>query len=213
MIGLIYATTREARPFLQATQAEMVAEKPFRLYQSALIPSLRIMISRMGKVAAASAALSLILQHRVTCVVNAGACGVLRDTPELPVGRIVRITSAVEGDHEVFGRRAEPAHCRSSLWPDLPAARLVTCDRPVFDQHRRNACAKLGEVVDMEGAAIARVADLYQVPCEMLKGITDTAQATDRATLLQNLNAVSERIAQLLWQVLNKEVIHANREH
>jgi nucleoside phosphorylase len=202
MIGLVFATSREARPFLFAAQAEMVSEKPFCIYQCPPIPGLSVVISRMGKVAAAAATLSLIVEHHATRIINAGACGVLRDTPDLPVGQILRITSAVEGDHEVFGRRPEPVWGNPSLWMDLPAARLVTCDRPVFDLQRRNACAKLGEVVDMEGAAIARVADLYQVPWEMLKGITDRAQSTDRATLLQNLNSVSERIAQLLWQAL-----------
>lgn len=205
MIGLVFATSWEARPFLLATQAEVVAEKPFRRYETALVPALRIVISRMGKVAAAAATLSLITEHGATHIINAGACGALHDTPGLGVGQVVRIASTVEGDHEVFGRRPEPVICAATQWPALPAARLVTCDRPVFDLQRRNACAKLGEVVDMEGAAIARVADLYQVPWEMLKGITDTAQATDRATLQQNLNAVSERIAQYLWRALNKK--------
>jgi adenosylhomocysteine nucleosidase len=202
MIGLIFATRQEARPFLLLGRAELVAEKPFQRYQSSDMPTAVIMISRMGKVAAAAAATALILEHQATRIINAGACGVLRDLPELPVGQIVRITSAIEGDHEVFGRRPEPVLCHSTLWPDLPMARLVTCDRPVFDLRRRNTCAKLGEVVDMEGAAIARVAHLYQVPCEMLKGITDSAQASERKTLLQNLNVISERIAQLLRQAL-----------
>lgn len=205
MIGLVFATSQEARPFLLAAEAAMVSEKPFRIYRCASMPALRVIISRMGKVAAAAATISLIAEHHVTQIVNAGACGVLHDKPDLPIGQIVRITSAVEGDHEVFGRRPGAVSCDSTLWPHLPAARLVTCDRPVFDLQRRNACAKIGDVVDMEGAAIARVSDLYQVPCQMLKGITDSAQATDRDTLLLNLNSVSERIAQLLWQALKNE--------
>ncbi|MDA8141947.1 MAG: hypothetical protein M0036_25140 [Desulfobacteraceae bacterium] len=203
MIGLIFATRMEAQPFLQLSKAELAVEKPFQIYQCASLPALRIMISRMGKVAAAMSTLSLIIEHRVGQIINAGACGVLRDLSELPVGQIVAITSAVEGDHQVFGRRPEPAICSTTLWPELPKARLVTCDRPVFDLRRRSACAKLGEVVDMEGAAIARAAGLYQVPCEMLKGITDSAQAAERKTLIANLNTVSERLALLLWQMLN----------
>ncbi len=202
MIGLIFATMTEARPFLSLSDAAQVAEKPFRVYQPSGNNHLRVIISGMGKVAATAAAQSLILTHNAKCLINAGACGALKDTSELTVGQIVQIASAVEGDHHVSGKRPAPFDCRMSRWRELPSARLVTCDRPVFDIQRRNACAKLGEVVDMEGAAIARLASWYRVPCEMLKGITDGARPTHRDILLENLNRISEQIGNLLWKVL-----------
>ena len=54
----------------------------------------------------------------------------------------------------------------------------------------------------MEGAAIARTAALYQVPWTMIKGITDAAGHTDRATLKKNLPMVSEKIGEILWDKL-----------
>lgn len=202
MIGLIFATMTEARPFLSLSDAEQEAEKPFRVYQPNGNRQLRVIISGMGKVAAAAAAQALILNCNAKYLINAGACGALKDTSELTVGQIVQITSAVEGDHHVSGKRPVPVNCSMQRWRELSTARLVTCDRPVFDIQRRNACAKLGEVVDMEGAAIARVADWYQLPCEMIKGITDGARPTHRDILLENLNRISEQIGNLLWKAL-----------
>ncbi len=204
MIGLIFATLTEARPFLALSEAAQVTEKPFRVYQVNGNTGLRVIISGMGKVAAAAAAQALILTHNANNLINAGACGALKDSSELTVGQIVQITSAVEGDHHVSGKRPTPFNCRMQHWRELPKARLVTCDRPVFDIQRRNACAKLGEVVDMEGAAIARVAEWYQLPCEMIKGITDAARPTHRDILLENLNRISEQIGNLLLKGLER---------
>lgn len=207
MIGLVFATRTEAMPFLTLSDAVQVSETPFRVYRTDRNPTLRIIISGMGKVAAAAAGQALILSHNASCMVNAGACGALKDLPELAVGQVLQISSAVEGDHNVMGKRPTPIACRTTRWRDLQTARLVTCDRPVFDVQRRNACAKLGEVVDMEGAAIARVADWYCLPCEMIKGVTDGAQPTHREILLENLKRISEQIGNVLWNALE-----ANRD-
>jgi len=202
MIGLLFATLTEARPFLSLCDAVQITDTPFRVYRTDCTPRLRIIISGMGKVSATAAGQALILTHSATHLINAGACGALKDIPELAVGQVVRVASAVEGDHHVSGKRPVPVDCQMQRWTDLPPARLVTCDQPVFDIKRRNACAKLGEVVDMEGAAIARVAHWYGVSCEMIKGITDGAKPTHREILLENLNRISEQIGNLLWKVL-----------
>jgi nucleoside phosphorylase len=202
MIALIFATQQEARPFLALSQAEPCAAQPFQRFQTPLRPGLQIVISRIGKVAAAAACQAMIATHGAQRIVNAGACGLLADSLGLSVGQLVRITTAQEGDHEVFGKRPAPVPCENQIGADLPPTRLVTCDRPVFDHHRRNACSRLGDVVDMEGAAIARVATLNQIPCDMIKGISDIAGPTDRKTLLANLDWVSEVLGKWLWQRL-----------
>jgi adenosylhomocysteine nucleosidase len=202
MMTVLFATNREARPFLALVGAESVEAQPFVVYKSLAYPRLRIAISRMGKVAAATACQAMILRHGATHIVNPGACGALRDAPELTVGSIVRISEASEGDHEIFGKRVAPVPCGSGLGAALPQARLVTNDRPVFDDQRRAECAQFGDVVDMEGAAVARTAALYGVPCDLIKGITDTAQHLERDTLLRNLDAVCERIALFLKDTL-----------
>ncbi len=198
MITILFATNREARPFLALVGAAPAETVPFAVYRSAAHPRLQIVVSRMGKIAAATACQAMILMHGATHIVNPGACGALRDAPELAVGNLVRISEASEGDHEIFGKRVPPVACGTGLGSALPAARLVTNDRPVFDALRRDEYAQYGDVVDMEGAAVARMAALYGVPCDLIKGITDTAQHLERDTLLRNLDAVCERIALFL---------------
>jgi adenosylhomocysteine nucleosidase len=204
MIAVLFATNREARPFLALVGAEFLEAQPFAVYKSSAYPRLRIVISRMGKIAAGTACQAMILKHGATHVVNPGACGALRDAPELAVGNLVRISEAAEGDHEIFGKRVAPVACGNHLLAALPPARLVTADRPVFDTQRRAEYAQFGDVVDMEGAAVARVAALYQVPCDLIKGITDTAQHLERDTLLRNLDAVCARIALVLNAALSE---------
>jgi nucleoside phosphorylase len=204
MIGLVFATSQEARPFLMAGQARIIAREPFTVYQSDLHPFLRVIVSGMGKVSAAAAAQALILMHGAERLVNAGACGALRDGGDLAIGKLVRISEATEGDHEIFGKRLPPAPCSAAEFFDLAPVRLVTSDRPVFDTDIRAAFARLGDVVDMEGAAVARIARYYQLPCTLIKGVTDNAQPLDRRTLLENLTTVSETIAQKLWEVFKE---------
>ena len=202
MIGLVFATIHEARPFLLTAQAQVVDSRPFAVYHSGLHAGMRVVVSGMGKVAAAAAAQALILTGNVTRLINAGACGALCDNNDLAIGNLVRISEAIEGDHEIFGKRLPPVTCSPQEFGDLPAMRLVTSDRPVFDSQIRAAFSQWGDVVDMEGAAIARVARYYQVPCTLIKGVTDNAQAYERRKLLENLTTVSEKIARTLWDAL-----------
>ena len=202
MTGLLFATHTEARPFLERGQALLMCKQPIFVYQIASRPMLLAAVSGMGKVFAAVACQSLIREQRVTEIINAGACGALGDGPRFTPGGLFCIASVVEGDHRVMGKRPRPLTSEGQIDWALPSARLVTSDMPVFDLDRRDQLAAFGDLVDMEGAAIARVAAMYQVPWTMIKGVTDSAGPTERERLLQNLNSVSETIGALLWERL-----------
>ncbi|MGD9367083.1 MAG: hypothetical protein PVH87_15395 [Desulfobacteraceae bacterium] len=199
MIGLIFATLTEAKPFLEWSQAVRVSDQPFAVYQVPSKPQLFITISGMGKVAAAVACHAQIKEFKVAEVVNAGVCGALRSGPGFAPGKLFCITSAAEGDHGLSGKAPRPIISDGKFDWDLPAARLITCDRPVFDADKREALSAAGDLVDMEGAAIARVAAMYEIPWSMVKGITDTAGPVDRKVLQRNLTEVSEKVCRLLW--------------
>ena len=202
MIGIIFATRFEARPFLSLTQASQVCDQPFKMYTTHAPPGLPIIISGIGKVAAALACQSLIREHAVDYLLNAGACGALHDSPELEVCRLVRITTAMEGDHTLFEKHLAPLPCAGRVTADLSAAALVTSDKPVFDPQARACFGRLGDVVDMEGAAIARTAALYGIPWHMIKGISDPADNIGHDLLRRNIVRVSEKIAQVLFNAI-----------
>ncbi len=204
MIGILFATHTEARPFLTLSQAVLLHNVPIAVYQIPSIHSLLVAVSGMGKVWAAVASQTLIREHRVSEIINAGACGALQDGPRFQPGRLFCIASAVEGDHWVTGKSPRPLISDGKMEWDLPAARLVTTDQPVFDLEKRRKLAAFSDLVDMEGAAIARVAAMYQAPWTMVKGITDSAGPLDRDSLLKNLKQISETIGQLLWSHLSE---------
>jgi adenosylhomocysteine nucleosidase len=200
MVGIIYATRREADPFLHKTGANPLDAQPLMMFQAAaetVGPCIAV-IGGMGKVSAAMAASHLVLVHQVSMLVNAGLCGRLAMGNQWPVGDLFRIHSAIEGDCDRFGQAEQPVTCDARWFSELKPARLVTNDRPVFDAAWRSQLADIGDLADMEGAAVARVARLYDIPCAMIKGISDSADETGRRDVASHLDWVSGRIADAL---------------
>ncbi len=209
MVGIVYATRREADSFLSHASAKPLGSQPFLMFQTAdarFTPCITV-ISGMGKVAASLAATHLVLAHRVTMLINAGLCGRLVKSNYGSVGDIFRISTAVEGDCDRFGHAEQTVACDARWFSELKPARLVTNDRPVFDDVWRGQLAGIGELADMEGAAVARVAGLYGIPCAMIKGISDTADETGRQDVARHMDWVSERIAVALARELSKHTI------
>ncbi len=202
MIGIIFATLTEAQPFLNLCKAVQMDGGPITIYQIPSCPGLVVAISGMGKVAASIASQVLIREFKVNEILNAGACGALVSGAGYRPGALFSITSAMEGDHWVTDKAPQALISDGRTEWDLPPARLVTCDTPVFDTDKRQSLSDKGDLVDMEGAAIARVAALFQTPWTMVKGVTDSAGPLERATLKANLAMVSNKIGQLLWKEL-----------
>ena len=77
MVGIVYASRREAEPFLSRMSAEPLGTQPWLLFQTSGQGhrSSIAVVSGMGKVAAAMAATHLVLVQRVSVLVNAGLCG------------------------------------------------------------------------------------------------------------------------------------------
>lgn len=205
MVGIVFATRREAEPFLSQLSAAPLTAQPFLAFQEtggSHRASITV-ISGMGKVAAAVAATHLVLVHRVTRLVNAGLCGRLAVDNGWSVGDLFRIGTAVESDCDRFGRKAQTVACDARWFSELNAARLVTQDRPVFDAARRGQLAGIGDLADMEGAAVARVARYYGIPCAMIKGISDAADENGRQDVASHIDWVSGRIAGALARELS----------
>lgn len=200
MIGIVIATDLEAAPFLAWSSWQSVSEFPFKVFKgetkSGNAPMILI-VSGMGKVAAAVATHLLICRYGVEEIINPGICGALRDASGYDVGMIFRICDAIEGDRQEGARAIKYEKCASGRFEGLPQARLVTCDRPVFDAKWKTALSSLGDLVDMEGAAIVRVANMFALPCCLIKGITDRAEDGDRQVLIKNFGIVSRKLAAL----------------
>jgi len=204
-VGLLFATRLEAEPFLAQTAATpMAGPLPLFTLPQAIHPACFVAVSGMGKVAAALAAAHLVQTHRATLLISAGVCGRLTPEKNWTVGDRLRIESAVEGDCDRFGSPEATVACDLNWFPDMETARLVTCDRPVFEADWRRQLAGLGEVADMEGAAVARTARFYGIACAMVKGISDCANSAGRQDIARNIAVISARIAETLVRELKR---------
>ncbi len=208
MVGVIYATRCEADPFLLKTCARPLTDQPLMTFQTdaeTYGPCITV-ISGMGKVAAAMAATHLVVAHQVSMLISAGLCGRLDMNNRWSVGDLYRIDSAIEGDCDRFGQAEQTVTCDARWFSQLKPARLVTNDRPVFNAAWRSRLAGIGEVADMEGAAVARVAKLYGIRCAMIKGISDSADESGRRDVASHMDWVSGRIAdELIHELMQKK--------
>lgn len=210
MIALVAATPREARPLIDALAAVEAPGAVFPTWKAEVgagdrLHQLRLLVSGVGKVAAAAATASVLSGKRIDRLINFGACGALLNRPDLVPGALCQVDRAVEGDRLGMGDRPpEAVDCRPVALRGLVPVDLVTVDRPVFSAESRSRLATLGQVVDMEGAAVARTAAWYGLPCTLLKGITDPAGEGDRHRLQANLDQVAAALAQKLLDILQQ---------
>ncbi|MEI8242596.1 MAG: hypothetical protein WCI17_04960 [bacterium] len=196
MIGLILATGREAAPFLARAgiqQGGQAGEPPApACYDLRPARAMVICICGMGPARARAGAELLLQKYGAAVVVNAGVAGAVSE--RLGVAAICRVSAACLWPAEKIMHA-----CGVDRWTELPGAVLATVEQPVFDPVRRAAIARHADIVDMEGAAIAQCCQARGVPCYAVKGVTDLAGTNGRQRLLQNLDTVSEALAERTW--------------
>lgn len=207
MIGIVIASHVEAAPFLALQKWDAIETEPFGIYKGNLglgISEAFVVVSGIGKVAAAVATHLLICKYGIKRIFNFGICGALKQADGFVTGAMFTINMAVEGDRREGPEMAKPERCVTDFFCVLPTAKLVTCDQPVFNARRKEDLLELGDLVDMEGAAIARVANMYGVPCVLIKGISDGAKEGDRNELLKNIDMVSCKLASFCFNTIRK---------
>ncbi len=194
MIGVLFATTLEAAPFLRRFEPAIdpaASPSPGGYEWGDTVAA----VCGMGRAAAAEGTRRLIDRYRPEGILNLGIAGALTSIPIGGVRRVAKVTGWPEAegitlDHPLPG------------FDDIPVARLVTAPRPVFDDGLRRRLSALGDMVDMEGVEVARVCRAGAVPLAMIKCISDTAGDGERALLRENLEAMAEKLAGLAWERL-----------
>ena len=134
----------------------------------------RLLITGIGKATAAMRLTHALLsaEHPVTRVVNVGTAGALHDHHSglyLP-------STVVEHDISAAALTAM-GYPMADRW-EVPAGDgtvLASGDTFVADPAHRGRLAEQADLVDMEGAAIARVCAEYTVPLRLVKFVSDNA--------------------------------------
>lgn len=191
----VFATEAEAAPLLDSLGFLAREVGPHRLH--ALGATAHLLVTGMGPDAAARSLGATLRHHAPDLVINAGIAGALR--PGFGVGEMIDVVGAahaLEDIHAPLDFRSVSSR-RPGWWPQgLRRGLLLTRKTPLFDAMEANRLAASADLVDMEGAAVLRTCADADVPCVLLKSVSDFAD--DRATLLANLALASAALAGVL---------------
>lgn len=177
MIGILFATQLEAQPFLdRGVPAGVVVE----------------IADEMGLEAARISTEKLVKEHGCTTIINAGVCGALNNRCER--GAVYRVSMV----------SIEALKAAVNVGVGIGLKRLVSVEEPVFEAERKKELSKFGELVDMEGYAVARVCEEFEVPCIMIKGVTDFGDGNGKEDIQKHITPVSETVADAIFHCLEK---------
>lgn len=180
--------------------------------------SLPVVLSGVGKVAAAATLQRAILEHRPRAIVMVGVAGAL--SPDLGALSVLVARDAVQWDVDLTafgstpgtlndGRRFLPLDdlgSRLALEAALEleyrarAGRIATGDSFLADTARASWIARTFEAdaVDMEGAAAAQVAADNRVPMVLVRVISDSSGDGAAGSFEAFLRQASDRAARVL---------------
>lgn len=183
---------------------------------------------RGGKVNAAACTQILIDRFDASHLIFTGVAGALN--PSINIGDLVVSTDLVQHDMDItgFGHEAgvipdlhvlafeADAHLRAramraaaAVCPDVTAheGRIATGDQFVHDATRKAWIAEHfgASCVEMEGAAVAQVAWLNQVPFVVVRAISDTADGSATANFTEFLPESGRRAAALVEYLVTHE--------
>jgi len=148
---------------------------------------LRMVITGLGKTAAAVATTRAIVQERPSLVVNVGSAGALRDG----LSGLFEIGTVVNHDMNADAIRALGYDPRETLAIGGSDIVLASGDVFVTDPVVRERLAAQAHLVDMEGYAVAYACHELGVPLRMVKHVSD--QADESAMDWPDVVALSAR--------------------
>lgn len=164
--------------------------------EAAHLTGVDVLLTGIGKVAAAVAVAAAVTERRPSRVLNVGTAGALHDGLE-GVHRIGRVLEH-DVDHAALGALlGERISGEVVLDADEPTV-LATGDAFVADTDVRRALAERAHLVDMEGYAVARACAAAGVPCTMLKVVSDTASEGAARSWQDQIDHLARQIADLV---------------
>lgn len=167
--------------------------------EAAYVPDgVPLVLTGIGKVEAAALTAAAIARSRPDLVLNIGTAGALR--PGLT--GVFLPSTVVNHDLSADAIRALGHDAVDEIGlPDGDGTVLATGDLFVTDPAARDRIAERAHLVDMEGFAVARACHLAQVPCRLVKVVSDAA---DDSAL--EWPAVVDACARLLGHWLRDEL-------
>jgi len=168
MLGILFATEEEAKPFLKRYRRGRFDG----LTEGETFNDDDILVSLLGigKIKASLRTERLLNRYRLNRILHAGTCVALTDT--FKAGAIVYATQVFEGDRIELSAPSYPRMPLESPAIDLPRANLVTQDHAISGESEVTYWQRIANVIDTTGYAVAYVAGTHGVPCSIVKVVT-----------------------------------------
>ena len=200
MIGIIGAMEEEVADLKKAMEVEQIVEKAKMTFVKGKLCGKDVVVVRSGiaKVNAGVCAQILVDVFGVDALINTGIAGAL--DAQIDIGDIVISTDAVQHDvdastmgnpvgqiprMEVFSFPADERLVRAACMANEEensdihtfTGRIVTGDQFISDDAKKEYLVNTfgGKCAEMEGAAIAHVAYLNDIPYVIIRAISDKA--------------------------------------
>jgi nucleoside phosphorylase len=210
-IGIITGVDAEAAALFPDQSANSEALHGFMVRQVPVADrNIVITCSGIGKVNAAMAAMMLVEHYRADLLLVVGTAGKLHDRDE----SCFQVIEAVQGDYGA-SRADGFVHYRAGAWPigeahaepfraapmpdtGLPKVRIITSDCFVesAEHGKRLRSALLGDIVDMETAAVAQAAARMDVRWAAIKATSDDANGNSAGDFQANLKRAARVAAE-----------------
>ena len=200
MTGFIFATMREAKPFITKAGISIDSKISLPYFYKCSIGQKPIILSicGIGIPSAKKCTIELINKYSIQHVYNIGICGMVNDS--LCVNEIYSVSKALYWKDDTT--QAFP--CKPEYIDTMKHVTLATCFEPVFDSELRKKIAFHADMVDMEGAAVAEICNNNSITCTLVKGVSDTANKGDKKTLYENIDSLSNKMTTLIWNTIFK---------
>jgi 5'-methylthioadenosine/S-adenosylhomocysteine nucleosidase len=182
-----------------------------------------VMSTGVGKVATAAAVQFLIDHFPVDCIIFTGVAGAIN--PELKVGDIVVCQKAVQHDFDIGGKRVfenmktpwfetEPRLVQMAiqvgqmlkLGERIKTGIVLTGDQTIINSQQKEWLWQTfqGDCVEMEGASVALVCSLNEIPFLLIRAITDHADEHAREDFRSSMSKAAIDSATIVLGMLDK---------
>ena len=198
-VGIVCAMHEEVEKIINAFNLTQTDDQlNYKLYQN---DHITLIESSIGKVASTLAATTLIDKFNIDQLINIGLAGAIKP---IAAGSAYFISSVTQHDAFIpFDDYQQDMY--QSINCTVPkqttqTAILTTGDQFITDSSTINTDA---DMVDMEGFAVAYVANRRNIPVTLIKGISDDANNSSEEALFENLNKAMDQTIVLLKTILD----------
>ena len=220
MIGIIVAEEKElnaVKDIMESIEEINIYEK---IFYKGLIENKNVVVvkSNVGKVNSARSCQMLIDRFNPDFVINVGTAGSVDN--RLEIGDVVVANTLVQYDFDVtpFGRKlgeienvGESIKVKENLLSlfdgmDVTIGCIASGDKFIVNNEEKNNIRNIFNAlcVEMEGASIAQVCYLDNIPFLVIRSITDKLDGSSKVDFEEFLELSSKKATNILREILKK---------